>query len=285
MQTLNHILVALDLTSLDEHLIKYSASLAEKLEAKKVFFVHNIKKYEILDLFDEELKQINLDQIIGEELKEKIEKLFTSKISWEVLISEDSNTESLLDYIVNKYRIDLTLVGNKEEADGSGTLTAKLLRLLKSHIALIPKTSGYELKNIWIGTDFSTHSQRSFRFLEPLQKTYPVQLRAIHVYQVPHQFSPYLTQDTAVPKIENHLQQKATRFFKKLSSFPAENLLLFHAKEKNISQKFLLEANRKKPDLLVLSDRGTNNISSLLIGSLVEELFNQELSVPLLIVK
>lgn len=285
METLNNILVALDLSSLDEHLIKYSSFLAEKFQAKKVFFVHNIKKYEILDLFDEELKAMNLDQLIGDELNEKIEDHFQTEISWEVLISEDSNTESLIDYIVNKYQIDLTVVGNKDATEGSGTLTAKLLRLLKSHMVSVPKNSGFKLENIWVGTDFSNHSQRSFRFLEPLRKTYQIKLSAVHVYQVPRQFTPYLTQERAIPKIKQHLQQKSKRIFKKLIPTSPENMELIYAKEKSISEKLLFEVNKKKADLLVLSDRGANNISSLLIGSLVEELFNQESDVPLLIVK
>ena len=52
-----------------------------------------------------------------------------------------------------------------------------------------------------------------------------------------------------------------------------------------ISEKFLVEIEKRKPNLVVLSDKGGNNISSLLIGSLTEELFDESLTAPLLIVK
>jgi hypothetical protein len=39
-----------------------------------VYFVHNIKKYEISELFEEQLKDINLDEIIGDELNERWQK-------------------------------------------------------------------------------------------------------------------------------------------------------------------------------------------------------------------
>ena len=85
METVKNILVALDLSSIDNHLIEYSSFLAEKLEAENVYFVHNIKKYEISELFEEELNKINLDQLIGDELNEKIEQRFTAKVNWEVV--------------------------------------------------------------------------------------------------------------------------------------------------------------------------------------------------------
>ncbi|MDP5045337.1 MAG: universal stress protein, partial [Leeuwenhoekiella sp.] len=65
MEKVKNILVALDLSSIDKYLIEYSSFLAEKLAVENVYFVHNIKKYEISDLFEEELQKVNLDQLIG----------------------------------------------------------------------------------------------------------------------------------------------------------------------------------------------------------------------------
>jgi hypothetical protein len=56
-------LVALDLSDIDNTLIEYASFIAE-LGVKKVYFVHNIKN-EISELFEEQLKDINLDEIIG----------------------------------------------------------------------------------------------------------------------------------------------------------------------------------------------------------------------------
>jgi len=285
MENVKNILVALDLSSIDNHLIEYSSYLAEKLEVDNVYFVHNIKKYEISELFEEELNQVNLDQLIGDELNEKIENRFKANANWEVLISEDSNTESLIDYIVNKYQIQLTLVGNKNAKEGTGVVTAKLLRLLKCSILSIPKTARLSLNNIWVGTDFSGHSRKSFQFVDQLRSKLDLTVNAVHVYQVPIQFSPYVPKADAMVKIEKHLQQKSTKYFNKFVISKPENTELIYAKDKSISEKFLVEIEKKQPDLVVLSDKGGNNISSLLIGSLTEELFDESLTAPLLIVK
>ena len=285
MENVKNILVALDLSSIDNHLIEYSSYLAEKLEVDNVYFVHNIKKYEISELFEEELNQVNLDQLIGDELNEKIENRFKANANWEVLISEDSNTESLIDYIVNKYQIQLTLVGNKNAKEGTGVVSAKLLRLLKCSILSVPKTATQNLEQIWVGTDFSAHSRKSFLFIEQFRGKIDFQLNAIHFYHVPIQFSPYIPNSVAVDKIEKHLQQKSAKFFKKFVVTPPEKNELIFARDKSISEKFLVEIEKRKPNLVVLSDKGGNNISSLLIGSLTEELFDESLTAPLLIVK
>ncbi|PHR94604.1 MAG: universal stress protein [Leeuwenhoekiella sp.] len=285
MESIKNIMVALDLSSMDNHLIEYSSFLADKLNVEQVYFIHNIKKYEISELFDEELKKLNLDQIIGDELNEKVESRYTASAPWEVLISEDSNTESLIHYTANKYQIDLVLLGNKSPKKGTGVVPSKLLRLLKCSILSIPKTAPKQLEKIWVGTDFSAHSRKSFALAEMLKNKLQVQLNAVHVYHVPIQFSPYVTREDAAQKIEKHLQQKAIKFVKKLNSNNPDELHLIYAKESSVIEKFTLEIEKQKPDLLILSDKGGNNISSLLIGSLTEELFEEHLSRPLLVVK
>jgi hypothetical protein len=54
MYNINNILVALDLSDIDDTLINYASFIAETLKVDKVYFVHNIKKYEISELFEEQ---------------------------------------------------------------------------------------------------------------------------------------------------------------------------------------------------------------------------------------
>ncbi|MGO4912031.1 universal stress protein [Leeuwenhoekiella sp. W20_SRS_FM14] len=285
MEKVKNILVALDLSSIDKYLIKYSSFLAEKLAVENVYFVHNIKKYEISDLFEEELQKVNLDQLIGDELNEQIENTFTANVNWEVLISEDSNTESLIHYITNKYQINLVVVGNKPAKDGTGVVTSKLLRLLKCSILTVPKTAELHLDTVWVGTDFSSPSRKSFFFAEELRNITAVHLNALHIYRIPIQFSQYVVRDNALVKVETHLRQKSAKFFKKLAVTPPDTNEFLFAKDKSIGQKFLMEIEKRKPHLVILSDKGGSNISTLLIGSLTEELFNESLSSPLLVVR
>ncbi|EAR12984.1 universal stress protein family [Polaribacter irgensii 23-P] len=285
MTEIKNILVALDLSDIDNTLIEYASFIADSLRVEKVYFVHNIKKYEISKLFDEQLKDVNLDEIIGDELNEKVEEKFTSSAAWEVLISEDPYSESLINYIVNKYVIQLALIGNKNKARGSGVVSGKLLRLLKCDILSIPKDATPIISNIWAGTDFSNVSKKVFKVAENLQKRSDAHVKAIHIYKVPAQFSPYIPKEHLNTKIENHLKDKYEKFVKKIAFEGTLTSEIILGRDLGIAEKLISQAETSGVDLIIVGDKGRNTFSSLLIGSVTEELFNQDMEVPLWIVK
>lgn len=285
MYNIKNILVALDLSDIDDTLITYASFIAESLKVEKVYFVHNIKKYEISELFGEQLKDLNLDEIIGDELNEKVEEKFKAPIEWEVLISEDPYSESLINYIVNKYEIQLAIVGNKNKVRGSGVVSGKLLRMLKCSILSIPKNAKPEITNIWAGADFSTASKKVFEMTEILQNSTNANAKAVHVYNMPVQFSPYIPKENLDLKIEKHLKERYEKFVKKLHLKRELELEIIPGRDTGVAEKLQLKAKNSNVDLIVLGDKGGNTFSSLLVGSVAEELFNQDLDVPLWITK
>ena len=285
MTKINNILVALDLSDIDSTLIEYASFIADTLHVKKVYFVHNIKKFEISELFEEQLKGINLDEIIGDELNEKVEREFTSSANWEVLISEDPYSESLINYIVNKYEIQLALIGNKNKSNGTGVVSGKLLRMLKCSILSIPKNAKPIITNIWVGTDFSPASQKVFELAENLQSIMTAKVKAVHIYNVPVQFSPYIPKEHLNLKIEIHLKEKYEKFIKKIKFKGDLTSEIIHGKDSGVAEKLRTKAEGSGADLIMVGDKGRNTFSSLLVGSITEEIFNQDLEIPLLIVK
>jgi nucleotide-binding universal stress UspA family protein len=285
MTEIKNILVALDLSDIDNTLIEYASFIAETLKVKKVYFVHNIKKHEISELFEEQLRDINLDEIIGNELNEKVEDKFTAATEWEVLISEDPYSESLINYIVNKYEVQLALIGNKNKSRGTGVVSGKLLRMLKCNILSIPKNAKPLISNIWAGTDFSSASSKVFEVAEKLQKTTPAKVKAVHVYNIPVQFSPYIPKEHLDVKIENHLKEKFEKLIKKIGYKGDLTSEIIPGKGSGVAEKLRTKAEAAKVDLIIVGDKGRNTFSSLLVGSVTEELFNQDLDVPLWIVK
>lgn len=285
MKTIKNILVALDLSAIDEKLITYASFIAERLQAENVYFVHNIKKYEISELFEEHLKGVNLDEIIGDELNEKVKEHFSASANWEVFISEDPYSETLLKYIVEKYRIDLAIVGNKKHEKGTGVVSGKLLRLLRCDLLTVPATAQEKLDVIWAGTDFSQDSRKVFRVTKELQAGHDVLLKVVHVYSVPVQFSPYVSPESMGPKVEKHVKEKFDKFLKKLNYSEAIEPLIFMGRESGAAQKILANLRHSEVDLMVVSDKGGNTFSPFAVGTVTEELFNANLDVPLWVVK
>lgn len=285
MKQINNILVTLDLSRIDVPLIRYASVMAERLQVEKVYFVHNIKKYEISDLFEEQLRDVNLDEIIDQELNEKITRHFKADVEWEVLLSEDPYTESLIKYVVEKYQIQLTLVGNKRKGSGIGVVSNKLLRLLRCDILAVPEEAGGEIRTIWAGTDFSNDSRKIFSVTRLLQKHQDIQLYLAHVYNVPVQFSPYLNPEAMAPKVEQHVKQRFRKFIKKIDYPYRVESLIFLGRESAVAQMLASRIDSSDADLLVVADKGGNTFSPFAVGSVAEELFNSNLRVPLWVTK
>lgn len=285
MKQIKNMLVALDLSAMDEVLIRYTSFIADRMKVEKVYFVHNIKKYEISSLFEEHLKDVNLDEVIDEEINEKVQENFKSETEWEILISEDPYSESLIKYVVDKYSIQLAIVGNKKHERGTGVVSKKLLRLLRCDILSVPRVAKERLNVIWAGTDFSHDSRKVFEVTKKLQEGQDSMLKIVHVYSVPVQFSPYVSPESMAPKVEKHVKEKFDKFLKKLHYPEPAEPLVFLGRESGAAQKIIANIRKSDVDLLVVSDKGGNTFSPFAVGSVTEELFNENFDVPLWVVK
>ncbi len=284
MNPIKHILVALDLSSIDNSLISYASFIAELLQVEKVFFVHNIKKYEFSSMLAEQVAHIDLDEVITDEITDQVNSQFTAKVDFEVLISEDPYTESLISYVVNKYSINLCILGHKNRIDGSGMVNSKLLRLLKCQILFIPLGAKMQLNTAMIATDFSNASLTAFSMLNLFSKYSSINAFAVHIYSLPLHFSPYLSSDKIEVKVEAHTQKKANKFKDRIpnSNVPIQ---LIPGRDANIAHVISKLASEKSIDLLIVSDKGSSTFSPFLVGGVTEELSNLKLNMPLLIVK
>lgn len=285
MSAIQKVLVGLDLSDIDLQLIKYTSFFAELIGVEKVYFVHNIKRYEISEMLEKEMKDIDLEQIITDEINETVSGHFTAKVDWEVLISDDPYTESLMSYVVNKYNIDLLILGNKNDKSGSGVLGFKLLRTIKCQFLWVPNQFDIQLNKIWVGIDFSNVSKKSFSFTKLIQSRNNAQVEAVHVYSLPVHFSPYLNNSKIQPKVDEYVDKKFDNFLKKINPNHDITPVKILGREANIAIKLKKEAYKNDVDLLVVSDKGANTFSNLTLGSVTEDLFNKDLKIPLLVVK
>lgn len=285
MKQIKNILVALDLSDLDDVLIKYASYISGLLDAENVYFVHNIKKYEISELFEEHLKDVNLDEMVGDELNEKVEQLFNANSNWEVLISEDPYSESLIKYVADKYAIDLAIMGNKKHENGTGVVSSKLLRLLRCDLLSVPRAAKEKIETIWAGTDLSHDSRKVLEVTKQLQEKTQAALKLVHVYSVPVQFSPYVTPESMAPKVEKHVQEKFEKFIRKLNYPLPLDPLIFLGRESGAAQKIIANIRKSNVDMLMITDKGGNTFSPFAVGSVTEELFNENFGVPVWVVK
>lgn len=278
---MKNILVALDLSSIDKFLLEYTQYITTIFPVKKVIFIHNIKKHEITDLFKEQLKDVDIEQVISDELDIFIDNNFESNTDYETIVSADLYTESLISYVVNKYSIDTVVLGNKN--DSSGILPNKLVRLLKCQLLWVPYQKDYSIKKVWTGTDFSNSSLRAFEMAYSFKKNTGASVEGIHIYNLPLHFSPYLPTHKIKEKVHEATKKRCQKFKKKVTQTTKINLV--PGRDANVAHvmKDLIDYN--DIDLLVVSDKGNSSFSPFFIGSITEELMNQDINIPIMIVK
>lgn len=285
MTPIKNILVALDLSALDEQLIKYASYIAELTDAENVYFIHNIKKFETSELFQKEFDAMNLENLIEKKIEKNIQNHYTAKIPHEVLISDDVYTESLINYTANKYAVNLVIVGNKNTYKGTGAVSGKLLRMLKCDVLSVPSNYMLPPKKLLCTTDFSTKSYKGIKRGLSIKDKTGGDLTCLNVHKIPAQFFPLptLKLDQIKDKIERHTQKSFTKLFTKLKTdeVTPESVL---AGDDTVAEK-VRKVAKKEYDIVFISDRGHNNFTSLFVGSITEELFTHYLEVPLWVVK
>ncbi|NKI26967.1 universal stress protein [Arenibacter sp. 6A1] len=279
------LMVALDLTKMDPILLRYVSFLCRVWKIKHLYFTHNIKQSQLYNLYEDFLKDgITIEDIVGRELERSIEVNYTGTAPHSLLISSDNYTESVLTELAQEYNIDVVVTGNKDELQGTGALTQKLVRMLESNLLLVPEETKHHLNKVLIPTDFSADSAKSFLAARSIVESTKGEVVALHVYNIPSFFFPYIDTQKAIDKTKKHLHHKFEQFSKK---HRLPNYVRFqHIDREELSVVDVIEQQAEKDDfdIVVLSARGGNNFTSLFIGSITNDLLLRNRNMPLLVI-
>lgn len=280
------LMVAMDLTQMDPILLGYVSFLCRVLNIEHLYFTHNIKQYKLYDLYDDILDQgVNIEDIVDRALQETVNKHYTGTAAYTIIITTDDYTESILTHLAEEYKVDIMIAGNKDELQGTGALSQKLVRMFQGNVLLVPEATSYQMKKVLIPTDFSTDSARSFKAAESLVKRSVGEIEALHVYNIPSYFFPYINTQKAKDKTTNHLKDKVQQFQKRFQI--SENIEFRYTDREDLSVVEAIEIHAEKGDfdIIVVSARGSNNLTSLFIGSITNDLLIRNRKMPLLVVK
>jgi nucleotide-binding universal stress UspA family protein len=280
------LMVALDLTEMDPILVKYVSFLCTVWNIEHLYFTHNIKRYKLYDLNDDFLEEgITVEDIVDRGLERTIEKNYTASVPHTVLITSDDYTESILAQMAVDYKIDIMITGNKDELQGTGALGQKLVRMLDANVLFVPEEAKHEMENVLIPTDFSSASARCFEVAESLVERSGGKIEALHVYNIPSFFFPYINTEKAIDKTKLHLREKVKQFRQRYKL--PERLSFKYSDREDLSVAEAIEIHAEKGDfdIVVVSARGGNNITSLFIGSVTNDLLIKNRKMPLLVVR
>ncbi|GAB3204341.1 nucleotide-binding universal stress UspA family protein [Pontibacter aydingkolensis] len=284
MIKIDAMMVCLDLSDIDEKLVAFSRTICERMQVGKVYFVHNIKLYELGDDFREMFGDVDLAQEVEGNINDIVDEQFANKTAYEVLVSEEPNTEVILADLVKRYNIKLTLLGKKMSTKSTGSLGTKLLRILPCSVLVFPETASFNIQKVLVPIDFSDTSVHALRLSKNLSDQLGLQLEIMHVYRLPSQFFPLISEEKAVRKAEEVVKGKFADLQKRHNEIAGIPYTLVRAANKSIAERISLHLEKGRHDLLVLGLKGNNPLPSLSLGSVPTEMYNTDINVPLWLV-
>ncbi|HLT06984.1 MAG TPA: universal stress protein [Cyclobacteriaceae bacterium] len=287
MRKFKKILVGLDLSPLDDVLIKKTATLARFFEAEKVYFIHVAKDLalpeevaknypDLLAPVDEVIEKSITDQIIAAN--------FPSEVAYEVDAKEGGTLDKILR--VSKIKdIDLIIMGRKKDLEGSGALAKRIALRSSCSVLFLPeamKTENY--KKLFVPVDFSSYSLLALEYAKTFSQE-PTDIICHHVYEVPHGYSKTGKSYEEFAEIMRENAQKDYQQFLQKNSLP-EYPCKLSLREKGNRAAFILDAAKQEgADLIIFGSRGRTDSAALLIGSVAEKLLDINNEIPMLMLK
>ncbi|MEA3504900.1 MAG: universal stress protein [Bacteroidota bacterium] len=292
MYQLNNILVCLDLSNMDDFLIRYSNFLVEKFNPNSITFMHVMQSYEIHKdiLLNFPDLDVPITKIVKDELEIKIDKLYTKQKSVEtkVIVEEGVTTETIVQYS-KKNNITLTLMGKKIGYKGKGSVVRKVLNITPSSVLLISETTRNNIDHVMVRIDFTKISEIALKMAHKIQERTGAKISCHHVYKLPLKYFPQSSlkdEKKLQDQVKLHSTKEFQKFVKKLKLNP-EKLPFSCSLDIEDEEAHILynRALTTGADIIIIGSKVKSELTDVILDSTSEKLAGTEKNIPVFVVK
>lgn len=287
MKQFNKVMVGMDLSDMDEILLKNIKHLIAALEIEKIYFVHVSKDLAI----PEEIKKAYpdllapVDETIRKGIQHEVKIAGMEDISHEVLVKEGNPIETILRWCKIK-DVDLLVMGRKVVASGSGTLAKNLAQRAPTSILFIPeKANMHEINRILVPIDFSDYSHMTLEVAHAIAKGIHAKILCCHLYEIPGGYSKTGKSLAEFAKVMLEHAKKDLKKFVKKADFGQIGCEFILKETKSEANHIINLAKNEHVDFIVMGSRGRSNSAAILLGSVSEKLIQLNDDIPTLILK
>lgn len=296
MAAFANVLTALDMTEMDQVILRTLKSMSASLKMEHIYFTHivpdfSFPKEDELDFKKKFAPDKPLDEIVREGLHQTVEGFFPkgNTPDWELLVVEGKAYHQLLHWTEVK-NPDLVVVGKKKESQGSGITAKRLARnIKKAGILLINDEAPKEIQKVVVPVDYSENSARALKTAMEWRRQNPnLEVTAIYVIDYPPTGF-YLNKEEFVG-FNKMLLDTAQKSFKKFldeHQIP-KDLLTFKVLENswhNIAGAIKGHVQENTYDMLLIGAQGHSGFESFLFGSVTEHIVNEVSNLPVMVVR
>ncbi|MBA2882905.1 nucleotide-binding universal stress UspA family protein [Desulfosalsimonas propionicica] len=289
MKTIKHILVCLDLTDIDKHLIHYASLAARVFHAEAVTFIHVIQAYDLPNKSSKSFPDVksSLNAMIRDELDNRIDEKFRKSVSTriETRVAEEDAAEDILCF-AGDMDTDLLLIGQKYGEDRQKRYGGELSANSKCDILFVPEDPPLEIARVFCGLDYSRASKAAFDRALHLHHQQNAHLVCYFIQDSTRSYFPASTRKSAsqhLSRAETRHQEFMAEFGLEPESFPCR----IDASEDLISEgeKLYNAAEDDNADLIIVGAAGDTATETSLLGNITETLRRMEKAIPVMIVK
>lgn len=278
----NKILVALDLSLMDEYILSFLAENGKAFTDQKMHFIHVDEALASENLADEETGPISEDHL--EKVKAKIRNSIPDALDDENIYVASGEPENVVQRWSVDHDIDLLVVGQKA-TDKPGVRVKRLVKKPVTSLLKIPEKESYPIRSIGVATDFSPLSAKAVKEAHSVAEELGAKLIGVHTYQVSAGYHKTGKDHWEFAEVmEQHAKDDAKAFWSEMGLTPTEMHYVYD-KEKDPAECITQFVKEHNIDLLVISSKGRTAAASLLMGSVASDIIRKVNSIPVMVVK
>lgn len=292
MYTFEHILVCLDLSEMDDALIRYANYIVTKFKPRSITFLHVMKSYDIppemLDAFPHLDKP--LTKVVENELQEKIEELFlpSEETRTIVEVTEGVTTDTIVKY-TREQNITFTIMGKKLGYKGQGGIVRKVTGIIPSSVLLISETTYPHLEHLLVRMDFSKMSNQALKMALKIKEITGAQISCHHAFKLPLEYFPQGSPEKDKKLIDyasKHSKKEFNKFLKK-NKLQGEEVDFTSSldPENNEADILYRHALTSGADVIIIGSKIKSELADIILDSTSEKLATAEKNIPVLIIK
>ncbi len=292
MYPLNKILVALDGSELDATIIKFAAFISRVSDTDTIYFVNVIRHMNIPAAVQKEFPGIIENAL--EERKAQLEASIAKEmegangVKTACIVENGQPARKILE-MTEKYKIDLAIVGRKNQLKGSGVLSHRLARRAVCSLLIVPEGAMPESRKILVPIDFSQYAQNALEQAINIGTRVKNEVEIIcqNVYNVP---VGYHYTGKSYEEFRQIMQKNAEADFKKfIKSIDLKGLKVRECysldEDEDPVADIYEKAVKVQASLMVIGAKGRTASTALFIGSMAERLIQINDTIPMVVVR
>ncbi len=276
---------------MDYELIEAVCKVCQLSSSKSIYFINLIRDFHVPDDVVKEFPDI-LDKALEQrqsEIKDLIDDHFSCpgvKINY--VVKQGQATKEIMKF-AEKEKVDLIVLGRKNEKKGGGVLINRLARRAGCSILVIPKGTEFKMDRMLVPLDFSSYSQMALEKAIELTRASKNSNTIItqNVYQVPSGYHYTGKTFEEFGKImKNHAKNDYKKFLQNIDTSDVNIETTYTLdKDDDVIAEIYDHAKDTKSDVIMFGAKGRTAATALFIGSKAEKLIQMDSDIPMMVIR